>query len=72
MEYVLVNAGTDKEEKRVSDPLELGLQMCETTLCVLGKGLGSSNRAVRVLLSTELSLWPYWFSLPTDYTLGGD
>lgn len=40
MEYVLVNAGADKEEKRVSDPLELGLQMCANSPVCAREGPG--------------------------------
>lgn len=38
MEYVLVGAGADKEEKRVSDPRELGLQMCANNLVCAREG----------------------------------
>ena len=33
-----MGAGADKEEKRVSDPLELGLQMCANNLVCAREG----------------------------------
>jgi hypothetical protein len=46
-------------QKRVSDPLELELQMLLATMWMLAIELGSSGKAV-LLLTTEPPLKPYY------------